>query len=71
MNIKSKIKILTASRGITLKQLAEKLSEETKKFYSYNSLLGKLNRESLSLKEAEIIAQILDYKLEFIDFYQK
>ena len=58
MNIKSKIKILTASRGITLKQLAEKLTEVTNKFYSYNSLLGKLNRESLSLKEAEIIANI-------------
>ena len=70
MNIKSKIKILTASRGITLKQLAEKLTEKTKKIYAYNSLLGKLNRESLSLKEAEIIANILDYELELIDTYK-
>ena len=70
MNIKSKIKILTAARGITLKQLAEKLSESTDKFYSYNSLLGKLNRESLSLKEADLIAEILNYKLEFTDLYK-
>ena len=70
MNVKSKIKILTTSRGITLKQLAEKLTEYSNEPYSYNSLLGKLNRESLSLKEAEIIAEILNYKLEFIDLYK-
>ena len=66
-NIKTKIKMLTISRGLTLKKLAQKLSETTGQDCSYNSLLGKLNRESLSLKEAEIIAQILNYKLEFKD----
>ena len=70
MNIKTKIKMLTASRATTLKKLAERLSEETGESYTYNSLLGKLNRESLSLKEAEIIASILDYKLEFVDLYK-
>lgn len=65
--IKVKIKMLAISRGMTLKYLATKLSEETSITYSYNSLLGKLNRETLSLKEAEAIAKILDYKLEFID----
>lgn len=62
--------MLTASRATTLKKLAERLSEETAENYTYNSLLGKLNRESLSLKEAEIIAGILDYKLEFVDLYK-
>lgn len=65
--VKAKIKMLVISRGMTLKVLAEKLSEKTGENYSYNSLLGKLNRESLSLKEAEYIAQILNYRLEFID----
>ena len=65
--IKAKIKMLAISRGMTLKNLAAKLSDMTGKNYSYNSLLGKLNRESLSLKEAEYIAQILDYKLDFVD----
>lgn len=65
--IKAKIKMLAVSRGITLKNLAVKLSEMTGENYSYNSLLGKLNRESLSLKEAQYIAKILDYSLEFID----
>ena len=65
--IKAKIKMLAVSRGTTLKNLAVKLSEITGENYSYNSLLGKLNRESLSLKEAQYIAKILDYSLEFID----
>ena len=69
MSIKTKIKMLTASRGVTLKKLAIMLSEVTSENYSYNSLLGKLNRESLSLKEAEIIAKILDYRVEFIDLH--
>ncbi len=67
MNIKNRIKMLAVSRGMTLKKLAEKLSEITQEKYSYNSLLGKLNRESLSLKEAFIIAEILNYQLNFID----
>lgn len=66
-SIKTKIKMLVVSRGITLKQLAKMLEERTGEACSYNSLLGKLNRESLSLKEAAIIAEILNYKLEFID----
>ena len=67
MHIKNKIKMLAASRGVTLKKLAERLSELSGEEYTYNSLLGKLNRESLSLKEAEFIAEILNYKLEFLD----
>ena len=67
MHIKNKIKMLAASRGVTLKKLAERLSELSGDEYTYNSLLGKLNRESLSLKEAEFIAEILNYKLEFLD----
>ena len=70
MSIKTKIKMLTASRGVTLKKLAIMLSEVTSENYSYNSLLGKQNRESLSLKEAEIIAKILDYRVEFIDLHR-
>ncbi len=67
MNIKNKIKMLTSSRGMTLKKLAQKLGAELNQEYSYNSLLGKLNRESLSLKEAEVIAKILNYRLDFTD----
>ena len=70
MHIKNKIKMLASSRGVTLKKLAKRLSELSGDEYTYNSLLGKLNRESLSLKEAFFIAQILDYKLDFIDNFK-
>lgn len=70
MHIKNKIKMLAVSRGITLKKLSEKLSELSGEEYTYNSLLGKLNRESLSLKEAILIAEILNYKLDFIDNFR-
>lgn len=67
MNIKNKIKMLAVSRAMTLKQLALALEEKTGEPCSYNSLIGKLHRESLSLKEASLIAEILNYKLEFIN----
>lgn len=69
--IKTKIKMLVISRGMTLKNLAIKLSDYTGEDYSYNSLMGKLNRETLSLKEAEYIGEILNYKLEFTDLLNK
>ena len=67
MNIRTKIKMLAISRAITLKQLSKMLEEKTGKHYTYGSFMGKLNRESLSLKETYTIAEILNYKLEFID----
>lgn len=66
-NIKTKIKMLTISRGMTLKKISQKLSEETGRNYTYNCLLRKLNRQPLSLKEADLITKILNYKLEFLD----
>ena len=67
MNVKSKIKTLLATRCMTFKELARKMAEKTGDEYSYASLMGKIYRESLSLKEADTIAQILNYKLDFID----
>ena len=54
-----------------MKKLAQNLEKEFGREYSYNSLLGKLNRETLSLKEAEAIAKILDYRIDFTDLSDK
>ncbi|MFI3300768.1 MAG: hypothetical protein R3Y28_05040 [Candidatus Gastranaerophilales bacterium] len=67
INIKFKIKMLAASRGVTLKKLAQEIEKRLNEEYTYSSLLGKLNRETLSLKESFIIADILKYKLDFED----
>ena len=67
MNIKGKIKSLLAMKNMTLTALAAELSGKTGKKYSLESLIGKIKRETLSLKEAYHIAGILGYELEFID----
>ncbi|MDR1168300.1 MAG: hypothetical protein LBK53_05345 [Heliobacteriaceae bacterium] len=67
MNIKGKIKSLLAMKNTTLTSLAAQLSIKAGKKYSLESLIGKIKRETLSLKEAYMIAEILGYRLEFID----
>jgi len=67
MNARSKIKSLIALRCITITKLAEMMKEKTGKPYTFKSLTGKLQRGSLSLDEAYLIAGLLDYKLEFIE----
>lgn len=43
------------------------MQEKTGKPYTFKSLTGKLQRGTLSLDEAYLIADLLDYKLEFIE----
>ena len=67
MNARNKIKSLIALRCITITKLAQMLREKTGKPYTFKSLTGKLQRSTLSLDEAYLIADLLEYKLEFID----
>ncbi len=66
INIRNYIKSLLSLNGITLTEVAEKLTEKTSKQYTLDSLTGKLKRESFSLKEAFILADILGYEIKFI-----
>ena len=50
---------------VTMTKLAKLLGEKVGKDYSPSNLQSKLRRETLTFKEALIIAEILDYKLEF------
>lgn len=65
-NIRNYIKSLLSLNGVTLSEIANKLTERTGKQYTLDSLTGKLKRESFSLKEAFILADILGYELKFI-----
>lgn len=67
MDARTMIKTLIVMRGLTITKLAELMKQKTGKSYTFKSLTGKLQRGSLSLDEAYIIADILNYKLEFID----
>lgn len=64
---RDKIKSLLALRCITITKLAEMMSEKTGEKYTFQRLSHKLRLERLSLKEAYIIADLLNYRLEFIE----
>lgn len=66
INIKNKIKSLLSLNGMTFTQLAKLMAERTGKKYTLPSLYSKMKIESLSLKEAYIIADILGYDIEFV-----
>ncbi len=65
--IVNEIKNLTNDRDMTLKELARKIGEAQNKNYSLASLSQKLRNETISYKEIKLIAQILGYKISFID----
>lgn len=67
MQARNKIKSLAALRCVTLTKLAEMMAQATGKPYTFKSLVGKMQRGTISLDEAYLIADLLNYKLEFID----
>ena len=67
MKARNQIKALIAMRCTTITRLAKLMQEKTGKPYTFKSLTGKLQRGTLSLDEAYLIAELLNYKLEFID----
>lgn len=67
MKARNKIKSLIALRCLTITKLAQMMQEKTGKPYTFKSLTGKLQRGTLSLDEAYLIADLLHYKLEFIE----
>ncbi|MBR1424362.1 hypothetical protein IJ579_02225 [bacterium] len=69
MPAKDTVKILLYKRGLTIKKLAEKLTEATGHKYTRTSLSNKISRSSLRFDEMEAIAKILEYKIVFEDLY--
>lgn len=65
INIRNKIKSMLSLNGMTMTQLARVMSERSGKKYTLASLYSKLKIESLSLKEAYLIADILGYQIDF------
>ena len=63
---KSYIRSLLTLHNMSIIRLAELMSKELGKTYTRQSLYGKLDRDSLSLKECQIIAKILGNHIEFI-----
>lgn len=67
MEIKDEIKVMLASKRMTLTKLAEKMSEISGKKYIQSLLSHKLIDESLKYTEMKLICKILGYRIN-IDF---
>lgn len=66
MIYKDIIKPLLSLNQFTVQKLAEEMSKELNKKYTRSSLNGKFSRDTLSMKECQAIAKILDYHIEFV-----
>lgn len=67
MGVKEDIKTLLAQSSWTLKDLAAEMTKRSNRKYSSPMLSQKLHRENLHYKEAQLIGEILGYKLKFIE----
>ena len=65
MDIKKYVKVHLAIKQMTISDLAKKMTELSGKEYTRDSLNGKFYRQSISVKELELIAQILDFTIEY------
>ena len=67
MDIRDEIKIMLASKMMTMTELAKKMTEVSGKNYSQSLLSHKLKDESLRYSEMKLICKILGYRI-YIDF---
>ncbi len=67
MSTKETVKILLLKRNMTIKTLAEKLTDMTGKKYSRQNLSGRISNGYLRYEEMEQIAKILGYEIKFED----
>ena len=65
MNARAQIKTLLLQEGITITELAKRMSAKTGKNISRTSLSNKLGRNSIDYEEIIIICEILGYELKF------
>ncbi len=63
MNSKKYVKAFCNSEGIKYDDVVKILSDKTKKNYTYQSLYGKLTRNTFTYEEACILADTLGYEL--------
>lgn len=61
LEVREQIKTLLAQKGLKLRDLAEKLK------CTPNSLTQRMGRGSITYNEMLVIADVLGYKIQFID----
>lgn len=64
--VREKIKSLLAENGMTLTQMAKLLTEKTGKKCTLANLSSKLVRGTLTYNDVVLLANTLNYKIEFV-----
>ncbi len=59
--------MLLASRAITIKKMAEMLSEKRGEYLSRDTLSSQINKRIIRFEDVREIAELLGYKIEFKD----
>lgn len=65
MNVKNYIKSLLQLNAVTITKMADLMNSRSEKKYTRGSLSNKINRESITLKEAYLLAELLGYEIIF------
>ena len=65
MEIKTQLKILLTLKHMSMQEFAELMTKETGNIYTRAKLYGKINRDSISFTECQIIAKILGFEIVF------
>ncbi len=65
IDIKTQLKLLLTLKQMSMVTLASKLNEISDETYTAAKLYGKINRDTISFTEVQLIAKILGYKIEF------
>jgi len=63
MRIRDEVKMMLFSKGMTMTELAKKMSELSNKKYTQSLISHKLADESLKYSEMKMICKILNYKI--------
>ena len=65
MNVKNYIKSLLQLNAVTITKMADLMNNNSERKYTRGSLSNKINRESITLKEAYLLAELLGYEIIF------
>lgn len=65
MSIRKKIKNLLTNEDLTIKKLAEALSEKKQKYINPDTISQKLIRDSIKYKDVEEILDVMGYEIVF------
>lgn len=65
MGVKEDIKILLVKENLSIKDLAEKVSNISEEKYSIDGLYKKLNNGTMKYDEAIFLAKVMGYEIEF------